>query len=288
MTSKKNAILLSAGTSSRFAPLSYELPKGLLRVKGEVLIERQIRQLKEAGIHDITIVVGYKKELFYYLKQKFDVEIVVNEDFYRYNNPSSLMCVIDKISNTFICSSDNYFTENVFRTNITHAFYAAIYAEGKTNEWCLNYDTDGKITNVTIGGSDSWYMLGHSYFSPEFSAKFTDILKHEYKNNDTRLQLWEALYARHIKELPMYIQKFNADIIKEFDTLDELRTFDESYLENSGSKIMQFIANQLHCKESEITKIEPITSGLTNKSFKFDLKNQTYIFHYPENNCQKI
>ena len=74
---------MAAGTSSRFAPLSYEKPKGLLRVKGEVLIERQIRQLQEAGIYDITIVVGYKSEQFHYLEDKYGVTLVYNED---YNN----------------------------------------------------------------------------------------------------------------------------------------------------------------------------------------------------------
>lgn len=63
-----NAIILAAGLSSRFAPISYEKPKGLLRVRGEVLIERQIEQLQDAGIKDITIVVGYRKEYFFYLE----------------------------------------------------------------------------------------------------------------------------------------------------------------------------------------------------------------------------
>ncbi|MBQ1982979.1 MAG: NTP transferase domain-containing protein, partial [Clostridia bacterium] len=45
-----NAVIMAAGTASRFAPLSYERPKALISVKGEVLIERQIRQLKEAGV----------------------------------------------------------------------------------------------------------------------------------------------------------------------------------------------------------------------------------------------
>ena len=36
-----NAIIMAAGMSSRFAPLSYERPKGLLNVKGEILIERE-------------------------------------------------------------------------------------------------------------------------------------------------------------------------------------------------------------------------------------------------------
>ena len=57
----KNAVIMAAGMSTRFAPLSYEKPKALLRVKGELLIEREIRQLQEAGIRDITLVVGYMR-----------------------------------------------------------------------------------------------------------------------------------------------------------------------------------------------------------------------------------
>ena len=53
-------------------------------MKGEILIERQIRQLKEAGIDDITVVVGYKAELFAYLAEKFAVEIVLNDDYNHY------------------------------------------------------------------------------------------------------------------------------------------------------------------------------------------------------------
>ena len=37
-----NAVIMAAGLSSRFAPISYERPKGLLKVRGEVLTERQI------------------------------------------------------------------------------------------------------------------------------------------------------------------------------------------------------------------------------------------------------
>lgn len=64
----RNAIIMAAGTSSRFVPLSSEKPKALLEVKGEILIERQIRQLKEAGINDISIVIGYKAERILLLK----------------------------------------------------------------------------------------------------------------------------------------------------------------------------------------------------------------------------
>ncbi len=40
-----NAIIMAAGFGSRFIPLTYETPKGLLEVFGERMIERQIKQL---------------------------------------------------------------------------------------------------------------------------------------------------------------------------------------------------------------------------------------------------
>lgn len=64
-----NAIIMAAGTASRFAPLSFEKPKALIEVRGEILIERQINQLQEAGIKEIIIVTGYKAEQFEYLKK---------------------------------------------------------------------------------------------------------------------------------------------------------------------------------------------------------------------------
>ena len=88
-----NAIIMAAGFSSRFAPISYDKPKGVLKVRGEVLIERQIRQLQEAGIDDITVVVGYMKEAFFYLEDTFGVTIKVNDDYVTRNNNSTLMLV---------------------------------------------------------------------------------------------------------------------------------------------------------------------------------------------------
>ena len=208
---------MAAGTSSRFVPLSAEYPKGLLNVKGEILIERQIRQLREAGVDDITVVVGYKAEAFAYLKEKYGVDLVMNEDFYRYNNTSSLIRVLDCLGNTFICSSDNYFPENVFMHDTTESYYSALYAEGETGEYCLNVDKDDYITSVSVGGRDSWYMVGHVYFSDEFSKRFAALLRQEYEKDETRQGYWEDVYIRFIHILPkMKIHRYKEADIKEF------------------------------------------------------------------------
>ena len=55
--------------------------------------------------------------------------------------------------------------------------HAAVYAEGKTEEYCLTVDEHDYITGVTIGGHDAWFMSGHVYFDHDFSVKFRDLLK---------------------------------------------------------------------------------------------------------------
>ena len=276
-----NAIIMAAGMSSRFAPLSYEKPKGLLVVRGEVLIERQIKQLKQAGINDITVVVGYMKEKFFYLQEKFDVKIVINDDYFRYNNPSTLIRVKDKLKNTYICSSDNYFVENVFESYVYDAYYAAIFQEGESDEWGLITDNHGRIVKIDHSPKDMWIMMGHVFFSKEFSDKFVPILEKSYVKESARCELWEHILEENLDVLSMSMRQYGSDVIREFDSLEELRVFDDKYIQNSGSEIFSNICRVLECTEKDITDISVVKQGLTNLSFKFTCNGKSYIYRHP-------
>ena len=283
----ENAIIMAAGMSTRFAPLSYETPKGLLVVKGERLIEREIKQLREAGIKKITVVVGYMKEKMFYLADKFGVEIVVNEDYYRFNNCSSLMLVREQLGNTYICSSDNYFVKNPFEEYVFRGYYSTVFAQGETDEYCVVETHEGIIREITIGGENKWYMLGHVYFDRTFSEQFVQILEKEFKQEAYKLQLWEDYYARHVDTLLLEAKHYSDEVIKEFDSLDELRIFDEYYLMHTDSKILLNICNTLNVTPAEITNIKPIKDGLTNTSFCFDCKGETYVYRHPGKGTQE-
>lgn len=279
-----NAIIMAAGTSTRFAPLSYEKPKGLLEVKGEVLIERQIRQLIEAGISEIIVVVGYKSEQFRYLEDKFGVRLVMNEDYNIYNNTSSIIRVLDFLEDTYICSSDNYFPTNVFIEEVKDSYYSALYADGETNEYCISNDPEGNITKVTVGGSDSWYMVGHAFFNKEFSESFKGIMEKEYEDEKTRQGYWEDVYLRHIDDLPpMRMRKYGPHEIEEFDSLAELRLFDTKYLNDSGCRILRNICSVLSCEEQDIQDIVVLKNGMTNSSFCFTCSKdgRKYVYRHP-------
>lgn len=276
-----NAVIMAAGLSSRFAPISYEKPKGLLRVRGEVLIERQIEQLHEAGINNITVVVGYKKEYFFYLESKYGVSIVINDEYASRNNHASLMKVRERLGNTYICSSDDYFTLNPFEPYVYAAYYSAQFAEGETKEWCMTTGAQDVIKSVTIGGSNAWYMLGHVYFDRAFSKRFVEILEVEYDRAETKDKLWEELYIDHIKELSMSMRKYPAGVINEFDSLDELRAFDPHFIENVDTDIFDNIARVLGCTKAEIRDVYPLKQGLTNLSCHFRTDAGEYVYRHP-------
>ena len=276
-----NAVIMAAGLSSRFAPLSHEKPKALINVRGEILVERQIRQLRNAGVADILLVVGYKKEMFYYLKEKFGIHILENTEYAVRNNNSSLYVARKYLKNTYICSADNYFTVNPFEQEVEESYYSALYADGPTKEWCLECDEDDWITNVKIGGKDSWYMMGHVFFSEKFSEKFVEILCREYEWEKTKDKLWENIYIDHIQELPMKIRKYQTNDIYEFDSLDELRLFDMKYLKNSGSQTMKELAGRLNCGEEELICLKPLkdcTGQVEGVSFIYDSEKYEYIY----------
>lgn len=284
-----NAVIMAAGTASRFAPLSYETHKALIEVKGEVLIERQIRQLKEAGIPDIYIVVGYKSDKFKYLKEKFGVHLVENNEYLVRNNNSSIYAVKDILKNTYICSADNYFTQNPFERQVSECYYAAVYSNGPTKEWCMEFDDDGTINEVHIGGECSWYMLGHTFWDEEFSKKFIDILNNEYDLPETVDLLWESIYMKHIDKLKMKIRKYPNDMVFEFDTLDELREFDKTYINDTRSKILKEVAKKLACEEKELIDVQAYKDNNNAAAgFVLTYNNMKYKYSYDEKILRRL
>jgi CTP:phosphocholine cytidylyltransferase-like protein len=80
------AIILAAGKGTRMGDLTHSTPKPLVKVNGKPIIERQIECLREKGIKEIIIIIGYLKEKFYYLKDKYGVQFIYNDKFDEFNN----------------------------------------------------------------------------------------------------------------------------------------------------------------------------------------------------------
>ena len=173
-----NAVILAAGSSTRFIPLSLEQPKGLFEVRGEKLIERQIEQLQNAGIKNITIVLGYKKEMFFYLEDKYGVKFIINDSFNIKNNIESLYLAKEELKNTYICVSDSYYIENPFNQYEYITYYSGYRGNLITEEIYADVDSDGKIVCMDNKPVDNGYILmGHSFWKKEFSDSFINVME---------------------------------------------------------------------------------------------------------------
>lgn len=285
-----NAVIMAAGMSTRFVPLSLEKPKGLLVVKNEVLIERQIEQLQEAGIKEIIIVLGYKKEAFFYLESKFQgLKIIINPEYNTKNNTHTLYLAQKYIKNTFICSSDDYFEINPFEEYVYRSYYAAIHVTSRSNEWYMIPDSKGNIAKVEKSGTEGSVMLGHVYWNRDFSAAMLRILNEDHEVGKYDTVLWEDVLADNVKKLPpMEIKVYEDNEIFEFDSLDELRNFDINYVDHTHSKIMKNISSIFDCHESEILNFKAINEGLTNTSFIFEVAGKKYVYRHPGEGTEAI
>ena len=158
--SPKNAVILAAGYGMRMVPINTETSKGLLEVNGEVLIERIIRHLQEAGIKEIYVVVGFMKEHYEYLIDEFGVELIVNTTYSSKNNLHSMKCVLEHLSNTYVVPCDIWCEYNPFSNYELYSWY--MVSDLVDNESTVRVNRKRELVSISdsIGGNA---MIGISY-----------------------------------------------------------------------------------------------------------------------------
>ena len=271
----QNAILLAAGYGMRMIPIQQERPKALLCVRGEKLIERQIRQLQEVGIRNITIVVGFMKEKFDYLIDLFGVKLVVNPLYYRKNNLASLALVRDQIANTYVLPCDLYCAQNPFSTSELYSWY--LMSDLPDAESGVRINRKKEIVKTARGEGLS--MVGISYLCGEDADRVRANLAAYDRNPRFDDCFWEeALYEKN--KMFVKARQVSAGDIIEINTFEELRAVDDTS-SHLHSDALSLIASCLHCKEAELSEIQVLKKGMTNRSFSFTCRGDKYIMRIP-------
>ncbi len=281
----ENAVILAAGGSDISPKSVYSMPKGLFMKNGETLIERQIRQLREAGIENITVVIAYKQELYFFLQDKWNVNLEINPDLKK-NNIYSLYVARKQLGSTYICNCDNYFEDNPFSLYEYNAYHATINKKNAHNELLVRKNLSGRILEVFSGAQSGECVYGHAYIDAEFSRRLVNYMDEEIDDFRVSALFWEEFVSRHIEDLDMYVREYDDDFLYEFDSIQEIQNIDGLFLGNVSGRINQKICDVLNCKENEISDIVILQKGLTNILFTFVVRGEMYIFRYPGESSQ--
>jgi choline kinase len=177
------AIILAAGVGSRLRPLTDDLPKCLLEVGGQTLIDHQLQTLARVGVTDVIVVIGYRGDR---IRQHLGdrVRYVVNELYERTNSLYSLWLARDElVSGALILNSDVLAVPLLIERLLQSAAPDAILAE-------RGEDFDPEDMKITLNGSlvidfgkhlprerAHAHNVGVAKFSAEGAARLADRLE---------------------------------------------------------------------------------------------------------------
>lgn len=272
----KNAIILAAGFGMRMVPINTEKPKALLEVNGEILIERTIRHLHEAGITEIYVVVGFMKECFEYLIDDYGVELIVNSSYARKNNLYSMKLVLDKLSNTYIIPCDIWCAYNPFHKSELYSWYMVSDFIDEDSIVRINRKNELVTVNENTDGNQ---MIGICYLLQKDSKKLRSRILELTQNETNQHLFWEeALFDKN--KMNVFAKVVPSSDFVEINTYEQLRELD-SHSNHLKSDVINLIAHALQVSPDNICNISVLKKGMTNRSFFFTVNEQKYIMRIP-------
>lgn len=273
----KNAVILAAGPGIRMIPINTEVPKAFLEVHGEPLIERIIKQLHEAGIHEIYVVVGYRKEQFEYLIDEYGVRLIVNPEYAVKNNLYSLKLAARYLTNSYIIPCDIWCETNPFCRQELYSWYMVSdrYDAGSM----VRINRKGELVPAGRDSNGKNAMFGIAYLLEETSRKLRKQIDALCRSFQGQHLFWEAALFGE-ERMTIYARRVRAAQAVEINTYEQLRALDPQS-QQLKSETLERIAQALAVDTDDIVDITVLKKGMTNRSFLFSCREARYIMRIP-------
>ena len=227
----KRSIIMAAGIGKRMQPLTFEVPKPLVKVNGIRMIDTVVDGLRTNGINEIYVVVGHLKEQFHtWAAERKNVVIIENPYYDTCNNISSLYVAREHLGDCIILDGDQIiYNTSILDPHFTLSGYNAVWREGETNEWLMDVE-DGVVKSCSrTGGSHGWQLFSISRWTAEDGERLRRHLEYEFDRGNRQIYWDDVAMFCHFEDYKLGIREMQEHDIIEIDGLDELVAIDHSY-----------------------------------------------------------
>jgi len=146
-------IIIAAGSSTRLAKETSDIPKGLLKINDKSIIEIQLELFQKNQLSDITIITGPNKQKF----ELKNVNYIQDYKFQDHDVLGSLMAAKPIINNDILTSySDIIFDEKILKSMIefTGDIGLAVDLDWEKNYVNRDQHPKSEAENVLINGNE--------------------------------------------------------------------------------------------------------------------------------------
>lgn len=277
----QSAIILAAGKGLRMVPINKDISKGFLKIKGTTIIENIIEKLIVVGIRQIVIVVGYKKEEYECLIDKYNVKLIVNPHYNEKSNFYSFYLARKYLCNSYIIPCDVWYDFNIFQNNELYSSYY-FSDEMSISNYLIQKNFKLSISKREIE-SNKPLSIGYLNYNDSklLSNKLESVdevmfLKKYYYWEDFVIENLDNIFAKKMKNQFM-----------EINTFEDLRNADD-HSESLYTDVIKIIVNTLKVSIWDIKNITLSKKGMTNNSFLFEIGNEKYIMRIPGEGTDRL
>ena len=168
------AFILAAGVSRRLYPHTYNTPKCLLEVGGKPIIHYQLEALLDLGVKDISIVIGYHREiLIKHLKDNFptlNFNFIINHHYFETNTAYSVYIGKEVLNeNHILMNADVVYPKGLLNKLIDTKHKTALAVDIKS---CGREEV-----KVVDGGADKIVAIGKDLIEVQCLGEFIGVAK---------------------------------------------------------------------------------------------------------------